>query len=144
MAKKESIPESLGRISRRDFARRAALAAASAAVMPAHLLAQPSPESAPIAPQAPANEQKLSPESQAEVDARIQIIFKKYGDRLSEEQKKDIQRLVTEGQKPLETLRAYKIENSDQPATVFKLSQESPVSTRRSAAAGAARPRGKE
>jgi hypothetical protein len=144
MAKKESIPELAGRISRRDFARRAALAAASAAVMPTRLLAQPLPTSALVAPQAPPNEQKLSPASQAEVDARIQIIFKKYGDRLAEEQKKDIQRLVTEGQKPLDTLRAYKIENSDQPATVFKLPQESPALKRRPAAAEAARPQRKE
>ena len=144
MTKNKTESEAAGGISRRDFACHAAFAAATVAVMPASVLAQPAPALTFPAPQAPGNEQKLSPESQAEVDARIQVILKKYGHRLSDEQKKDIQRLVTEGQKPLEALRAYKIANSDQPATVLKIYPDALASSRRSAAAGAVRPRGKE
>jgi hypothetical protein len=105
-------------ISRRDFARRAALAAATAACLPSQLLANPS-----VAPSAPPQQadEKLSPESQAEVDAKIQAIFSKYGSRFSDGQKTDIRRLVAEGQKPLEAMRKFPLDNSDQPANVLRL-----------------------
>ncbi len=112
-------------ISRRDFARRAALAAAGIAVLPAASLATAaelsarSPETFPQA-----DEKKLSPASQAEVDAKLDVIFNKYGSRFSGAQKTDLRRLATEGQKPLEAIRAFPIENSGQPATVLKLYPE--------------------
>jgi len=105
------------RITRRAFARGAALAA-TAACLPNHLLGGTQP--AVPRPQQPGDE-KLSPEGQAEADAKIQTIFRKYGDRLSEAQKADIRRLVTEGQKPLETMRKFALENGDQPGNVLRL-----------------------
>ena len=66
-------------------------------------------------------DEKLSPEGQQEVEARIQAIFRKRGDRLSEAQRADIGRLVTEGQKPLEALRTFPLENSDQPGNTLRL-----------------------
>jgi hypothetical protein len=115
------------RISRRDFARRAALAAASAACLPSQLLAEPA-----VAPPAPPQqaEEKLSPESQAEVDAKIQAIFRKYGSRFSDDQKTDIRRLVAEGQKPLDAMRKFPLDNSDQPANVLKLYPEATAGRR--------------
>jgi hypothetical protein len=106
------------RISRRDFARGAAFAAATAACLPRELLATPIAPP-PALPQQ--ENEKLSPESQAEVEAKIQAIFSKYGSRFSDAQKADIRRLVTEGQKPLEVMRKFPLDNSDQPATVLKL-----------------------
>src|SRR5712692_7144073 len=44
--------------------------------------------------------------------------------RLTEEQKADLQRLVTEGQKSLESLRVFPLDNADQPATVFEIYPE--------------------
>lgn len=114
MKKEES---SASGISRRDFARRAALAA-TAACLPAELLA--APPVAFIAPQQQA-EEKLSPESQAEVDAKIQTLLQKYGDRLSEAQKADVRRLLAEGQKPLEQMRKFSLENANQPGNVLRL-----------------------
>jgi hypothetical protein len=105
-------------ISRRDFARRAAMAAATAACLPGELLAAP-PLPAPPPPQQAG--EKLSLESQAEADAKIQVLFRKYGDRLSEAQKADIRRLLTEGQKPLELMRKFPLDNADQPGNVLKL-----------------------
>ena len=67
---KTSVPG----ISRRDFARRAAMAAATAACLPAELLAA-SPLPGP--PRAQQTEEKLSPESQAEADAKIQALIRK-------------------------------------------------------------------
>ncbi|MGH9714319.1 MAG: twin-arginine translocation signal domain-containing protein [Candidatus Acidiferrales bacterium] len=106
-------------ISRRDFARRAAIAAATAACLPGELLA--SHPAAPASPPPQQAEEKLSAESQAEVDAKIQAIFRKYGDRLSDAQKADIRRLVTESQKPLEIMRKFPLDNADQPGNVLKL-----------------------
>ncbi len=111
-------------ISRRDFGWRAALAAVGVVAISSDALAgtqAPAPAS-PTTAQQPAEAPKLSPESRAEAEAKIQNIFRKYGSRLSEEQKTDVRRLALEGQKPLESLRAFPLENGDEPATVLKLS----------------------
>jgi hypothetical protein len=129
---KKASPGPATSISRREFARRAALAAASAAILPGSLAATV------LTAQGAAEENKLSPAAQAEVELKIQAIFRKYGERLNDAQKADIRRLVTEGQKPLEALRAYHIENWDQPATVLRLFPEASVETRRRPAATAA------
>ena len=105
-------------ISRREFARRAALSAA-ATLTPSNLLSAES-VAAPLPEQLPANAPKLSPEGQTEVDSRIQSIFAQYGSRLSDAQKADIRRLATEAQPPLERLRAFAIENGDGPALYLK------------------------
>ena len=48
-------------------------------------------------------------------------IMRKYGSRLNDDQQKDIRRSLAEGQDGLEKLRAFVLNNSDQPATVFQL-----------------------
>jgi hypothetical protein len=62
---------------------------------------------------------KLSASAQAEVEMKVASIFRKYGDRLSDEQKADIRRIMAESQEGLEKMRAFKLENSDQPADAF-------------------------
>jgi DNA anti-recombination protein RmuC len=138
---KPSSPKSTG-ISRREFARRAAIASAVATVAPAAALATTearSTEPATVAAadrrgrlsatssnlsnpesQQPANLPKLSPESQAEIDARIEAIFAQYGKRFSDEQKTDLRRLCAVAQPPLDRLRAYALENGDAPALYLK------------------------
>jgi hypothetical protein len=105
-------------ISRRDFTVSAALATAAIAAVPADLLAQeksaaeaPKPET----PQPP----KLSPTSQAEVEERYAAILRKYGSRLTDDQKKDVHRNLISQQQGLDQIRAFPLENSDEPATVF-------------------------
>jgi hypothetical protein len=102
-----------GGISRREFARRAALASAVAAIAPGAAIATP-------APQQTADLPKLSPEGHAEVEARIQAIFSQYGSRFSETQKADLRRLCNLAQPPLDRLRAYALENGDGPGLYFK------------------------
>jgi len=63
---------------------------------------------------------KLSASAQAEVEMKVASIFRKYGDRLSEEQKADIRRIMAESQEGLEKMRAFKLENGDQPADGFR------------------------
>jgi hypothetical protein len=62
---------------------------------------------------------KLSASAQAEVEMKVASIFRKYGDRLNEEQKADIRRIVAESQEGLEKMRAFRLENGDQPADAF-------------------------
>jgi hypothetical protein len=126
---KNSSPRDDRRLSRREFARRAAAAAAALAAMPGGILAGSSaatstatPRPAPAPPQESAGEKpKLSPENLAEIEAKVGDIFRRYGAKLTEEQKADIRRLVREAQTPLEALRAFPLENSDEPATVLRL-----------------------
>jgi hypothetical protein len=123
------------RISRREFARRAALASAVATVAPA-AIATPGARSnehvtaadfggrrfdaASNPPQQAADLPKLSPEGRAEVEARIQSIFSQYASRFSDAQKADVRRLCTLAQPPLDRLRAYAIENGDGPGLYLK------------------------
>ena len=112
-------------ISRREFARRAAIASAVATVAPATTLTTPAGHAlpgtaSPAQPPQAAGLPKLSPESQAEVDARIQTIFAQYGKRFSDDQKADIRRLCAVAQPPLDRLRNYALENGDAPALYLK------------------------
>lgn len=108
-------------ISRREFARRAAFVSAAASLSPAELLAR-GPATAVAPPlQAPASGgPKLSPESQAEMESRVQAVFTQYGSRLSDAQKSELRRLAAEGQAALDRLRAFATDNSDGPALYLK------------------------
>jgi hypothetical protein len=108
------------KFSRRDFTRRAALVVATAGCLPPEPLGR-SAEAQGAALQG----EKLSPDGQDEVQLKIQSILRKHGDRLSEAQKADIRRLVAEGQKPLEVLRAFPLDNSDQPGNILRLYPDS-------------------
>lgn len=105
-------------ISRREFARRAAIVSAvsmvPAGALPAETSGLETRETQ--VPGTPA----LSPESQAEAQARYQAILAVYGSRFSDAQKTDLRRLCFSAQEPLDHLRAYKIENGDGPALYFK------------------------
>lgn len=107
-------------ITRREFARRAAMISAAASLTSANLLAEE--VTAHVLPQAqqPVSPPKLSAESQTEVDSRLRAILNEYGSRFSEAQKTDLRRLCTEAQPGLDRLRAYTIENGDGPALYLR------------------------
>jgi hypothetical protein len=123
-------------ISRREFARRAALASAVASIVPAAAIAShaapsthpeiqdPAPAPTVPTPATPQNQlpnaPKLSVESQSEADSRFQTILVLYGARFSNEQKNDLHRLCAVVQPSLDHIRAYKIENGDGPALYLK------------------------
>jgi hypothetical protein len=106
-------------ISRREFARRAVFASAAASLSPADLLAARSLAETTPPLQTPGTP-KLSAESQAEMESRIQAVFAQYGSRLSDGQKADLRRLAAEGQAALDRVRAYAISNGDGPALYLK------------------------
>jgi len=107
-------------ITRRSFAVGAAVAA-TAALLPGKEIRAES--AAPVQAQ-PSAMDKLSPKARAEVEAKVNEIFRKYGSRLSDAQKADIRKVMAEGQDGLEKMRRFVLTNGDQPATVFKFSAE--------------------
>jgi hypothetical protein len=112
-------------LGRRQFTFGAAVAAATSLVFPADALAQTGAATPPLDAQSldektRAAMAKLSASAQAEVEMKVASIFRRYGDRLSEEQKADIRRLMAESQEGLEKMRAFRLENGDQPADAFR------------------------
>jgi hypothetical protein len=105
-------------ISRREFARRAAIASA-ASLVPASTLPM-EPVSAQTLPQQPPDTPALSPENQAEAEARYQAILAVYGSRFSDVQKSELRRLSFMAQPSFDHLLAYAIENGDGPALYLK------------------------
>jgi hypothetical protein len=129
MSKRTPRRESGSALTRRDFARNAALAAATVAVLPALPGAafsqqqKPAPAAAAPPPAAAEAPPQLSAASQAEVEARVQGVMRQFGARLSDAEKTEVRRLITLGQKSVEELRAYPLDITDEPATILKLRQ---------------------
>ena len=115
-------------VTRRHFALGAAAAATAALINPAEALEQAqnaaSSQTGTLEQKAKTAMAKLSPAAQAEVEMKVASILRKYGDRLNDEQKADIRRAMAETQDGLEKMRAFELENGDQPATVLKLRRE--------------------
>ena len=118
-------------LGRRQFALGAAAAATTALIPKGNALPFDALAQATASPAASSDTQsleaktrtamaKLSASAQAEVEMKVASIFRKYGERLSDEQKADIRRIMAESQEGLEKMRAFKLENSDQPADAFR------------------------
>lgn len=89
----------MSRISRRDFAKSSIIAAVATSVTAAD--APPPPN--------------------AEAEARVALILGKYGDRFTEQQKKEIRERVAGVQGGLDAMRAYPLPNDVEPATLFRV-----------------------
>ncbi len=63
---------------------------------------------------------ETTPETQ-EIDARMANILRLYGDRLSDDQRKLLRRVLTENERMLARVRTFSLENADPPASVLKL-----------------------
>lgn len=104
------------RISRRRFGRHAALAAALS-LSPAQLLAalrhshRQSREGV-----------ALTPEQTQDLDAKLANIIRKYGSRLSDEQRQHLRRILSYNERMLASVRAFPLQNGDAPASVLKIS----------------------
>ncbi len=95
------MSQSTRAISRRKFGS-AALAAAALPAVSAVPQDQPAAES-------------------AEVEARYNNAIRQYGDRLSEEQRQRIRRILTANERMMSHIREFPLDNGDTPATVLKL-----------------------
>lgn len=107
-----------GSISRREFARRAAVASAASMIPASALRAHPSTSESSL--QQSAETHSLTSAGQLEAETRYQAILAAYGSRFSEAQKTDLRRLCILAQPPLDRLRAYAMENGDGPALYLK------------------------
>jgi hypothetical protein len=115
------------RISRREFGLDAAVVAAlSLSVSPTAFLAEWRDRDN-ISPTIAAGEQetgapKLTAEQSRDVEAKLANIIRKYGERLSDEQRKHLRRILAYNETMLAPIRAYALQNGDAPVTVLKLS----------------------
>jgi hypothetical protein len=108
-------------LDRRQFTLGVAAAATAALIHPSEALAQTASGTvAELDKKTRDAMAKLSPAARAEVEAKVTNIFRKYGERLNEEQKADIRRIVAESQEGFEKMRAFALENGDQPADAFR------------------------
>jgi len=116
-------------VTRREFARRAVLGAASATLLPFGGPfdgtgpadgTQPSQIAEPSADQSPADAPKLSAQSQAEAESRWKSIIDQYSDRFTDTQKTDLKRLCIFIQPSLDHIRSYTLANGDLPALYLK------------------------
>jgi hypothetical protein len=107
-------------LDRRQFTLGAAAAATAALIHPSEALAQTAGSVAELDKKTRDAMAKLSPAGRAEVEAKVANIFRKYGERLNDEQKADIRRIMAESQEGFEKMRAFALENGDQPADAFR------------------------
>lgn len=105
-------------VSRRQFAHRAAVVSATAALAPMEALLPPPSRAVP--PQAANTGPQLSPEGQLEADTRYQQILNLYGSHLDEAQKANIKKMCTDLQPTLERIRKFNLQNGNAPALYLK------------------------
>jgi hypothetical protein len=128
--------QSDGIISRREFGKRAALTGA-AAFVPASVAGQSEQPSTPRSAQeaASAQEARLPPAAQAEVEARYQQVIRKWGDRLNDAQKHRVREILIENERMLEPIRAFELSNGDPPAPVLRFTSDAAEAPQQRAAA---------
>jgi hypothetical protein len=99
--------------------------AAAISISSARLIAAPRDRHA-IPLTDPASEQetgvKLTHEQSRDVDAKLADIIRKYGERLSEEQRKHLRRILAYNETMLAPIRSFALQNGDPPVTVLSLS----------------------
>ena len=129
-------------IGRREFTLGAAAAATTTLLRPAAALPQTQTQATESISELDKKTRetmaKLTPQARAEVEMKLASIFRKYGDRLSDEQKADIRRIMAETQDGLERMRTFHLENGDQPADAFGAyrSESSPTISSKQVKAG--------
>jgi hypothetical protein len=108
------------KLSRREFAHRAALLSATASIVPAGIMLPADAFPGASTSTQSADLPKLSAEGQAEADTRFQMVLSRYGNRMSEEEKQRTKALCYSLQTTLEQVRAYPLNNGDVPALFLK------------------------
>jgi predicted small lipoprotein YifL len=110
-------------LSRRDFALHVATIAAAAVAAPAALVAEPQQKAGTHATRAAATPREgplpLPPAEQAEIEAKYDAMIARYGSRLTDEQKTEARQALEFMQRGLEPLRAFPLENGDEPAEMY-------------------------
>jgi hypothetical protein len=103
------------RISRRRFGEHAALAAVLS-LSPARLLA-----ALHHSHRQSHDTVELTPEQTQNVEAQFDNILRKYGGRLSQDQRQHLRRILIYNERMLASVRAFALQNGDPPASVLKI-----------------------
>jgi hypothetical protein len=86
-------------------------------------------------PHRQSNNADPTPEQTTEVEAKLANVVRKYGSRLSDEQRGHLRRILSYNEKMLASIRAFPLQNGDPPASVLMfsfLSEPPPRGTHRS------------
>lgn len=110
-------------VTRRQFGKQAAFAGLSAA-----LAATPAAAHAHAA-RSSDNETNASDD----IEARYQQVIRRYGDRLSEEQRKRVRKILAYNEKLLAPIRSFPLDNGQPAATVLKFYEDAEATPRASA-----------
>jgi hypothetical protein len=115
-------------ISRRDFSiRLAGIAGIAVAGDGDHLLkAQESVgrSGLPVTKSSAVLEEELSPTDQAEVESRYQNVIRRWGERLSNEQRQRVRRVLVKNTRMMQPMRAFQLENGDPPAEILRVTND--------------------
>ena len=110
-------------VTRRQFGKQAALASLSAALAVTPAAAQ---TDAP-----PPSEKETN--ASGDIEARYQQVIRRYGDRLSEEQRKRVRKILAYNEKLLAPIRSFPLDNGQPAATVLKFYEDAEAIPRASA-----------
>jgi hypothetical protein len=114
-------------VTRRQFGKQAAFASLSAALAVT-----------PVAGQTDAaSPSEKEANASGDIEARYQQVIRRYGDRLSEEQRKRVRKILAYNEKLLAPIRSFPLENGQPAATVLKFYEDAEATP--GAKAGAAR-----
>ena len=112
-------PANTSQVSRRRFGKDLAIATAFSF---SRLLPSPSSPSQVTTGETQGRDDGGGSVQNAEVDAKLANIVRKYGSRLSQEERVHLRKILVYNEKMLASVRAFSLENGDSPASVFKVS----------------------
>jgi hypothetical protein len=126
-------PQNSPGVTRRQFGKQAAWASLSAALATTPVVGQADSSQ---------NSEKHAAAS-GDTEVRYQQIIRRYGDRLSEEQRKRVRKILAYNEKLLAPIRSFPLDNGQPAATVLKF-YEDVEATPRAKAGGARRASGQK
>ncbi|HKW26311.1 MAG TPA: hypothetical protein VJN48_11040 [Terriglobales bacterium] len=110
-------------VTRRQFGKQAAFASLSAALAVT-----------PVAGQSDAAPSSVKETNAADdIEARYQQVIRRYGNRLSEEQRKRVRKILAYNEKLLAPIRSFPLDNGQPAATVLKFYEDAEATPRASA-----------
>lgn len=125
--KSDRIKPAQEEISRRQFGRKAVVAAAATFTAPALLGGGVNAaEAARPQEKKPEPLEGLTAEQAAEVDTRLANILRKYGKRFNDDQKARLRQILAQQERMMAPVRAFSLQNGDPPASVLRIRFDNP------------------
>jgi len=115
------VPSNASQVSRRRFGKELAIATAFS-FSRAGLFSSPRSSSQITNAETQGRDADAGSVQNAEVEAKLANIVRKYGSRLSQEERLHLRKILVYNEKMLASVRAFSLKNGDSPASVFKVS----------------------